>query len=79
MVEVSLTENAPYDVVLMAIEDLPPRQRQILKLHLGLDDGVEYHHQDIADLLGITYSAVQSQVSKARATVARNAAGVNTL
>ena len=40
------------------IEQLRPREKQIIKLRYGLDNGIEMTQKDVADMLNISQSYI---------------------
>jgi RNA polymerase sporulation-specific sigma factor len=50
------------------IEQLRPREKQIIKLRYGLDNGIEMTQKDVADMLNIS----QSYISRLEKKIIKN-------
>ena len=53
-----LEQNDQRAVLRRAVEQLSPRERQIMELRFGLTDGVERTQKEAADILGISQSYI---------------------
>ena len=54
----SLEDDAEKRMLLEAVADLSPREKQIVALRFGLPGGREYTQKEVADLLGISQSYI---------------------
>ena len=58
----NVVEDLCYDeqrkVMYQEIEQLRPREKQIIKLRYGLDNGIEMTQKDVADMLNISQSYI---------------------
>jgi RNA polymerase primary sigma factor len=53
------------DAVKQALDCLPPRERRILELHLGLKDGQEYTYEDIGHKFGYSRDWIKTLKTQA--------------
>ena len=54
----SLEDDAEKRMLLEAVDELSPREKQIIALRFGLPGGREYTQKEVADLLGISQSYI---------------------
>lgn len=53
-----LEQDAERSMLLRAVERLDPRERQIMEMRFGLNDGAEHTQKEVADAIGISQSYI---------------------
>ena len=58
------------DQVQGILKDLSPRERQVIEMRHGLEDGIQHTHEQIGEALGVTRERVRQIESRAVRKVA---------
>ena len=71
-----LEQDAERASLRRSVEQLSPRERQIMELRFGLLDGVERTQKEVADAIGISQSYISRLEKKDHTAIKRTAGGV---
>jgi RNA polymerase primary sigma factor len=71
--EDTASDNLLQEQIYEVLDDLPPREAQVLKLRYGLHDGIAYRLQQVGDRMGITRERVR-QIEAQALSKLRNSA-----